>query len=148
MPRDEARAEAQQLLLRALGANPTVGMTEGSLKRVTLLSTSLFHEAISELLEQKAVVISQGDGHRNVTQYHLVKIQVDGGVQEGPVSLLAATVLDRLRTRAEGTRALAKGLELDADLVQRALDELDVLGLVSRSQVGMLVIYRALFTSD
>ncbi len=142
MPRDEARAEAQTLLLRALESQPGTGMTEGSLRRLTGLGLSLFHEAISVLLEDRKLTVSQGDGRRTQTEYHLVQAQQQAGKQEGPVSPLAAQVLGRLGNRAEGTRAISKALNLGLSQVQQALDELESFRLVQRSQVGMLVIYR------
>ena len=142
MSRDEARSEAQQLLLRALASQPGSGMTEGSLRQLTGLGLSLFHEAMQKLMETQQVTVSQSDGRRNQTQYHLVQQSVQDP-QEGPVSPLAALVLARLRSRPEGTRSAAKGLEREFNLVQQALDELEAFGLVRRSQVGMLVVYCA-----
>ena len=60
-----------------------------------------------------------------------------------PEYALGAAVLIEVRKRAESARALAKRLNLDVPLVQEALNELEKFGWVSRSQVGMLVIYRA-----
>lgn len=143
MPRDEARVEAQTLLLRALGSQPGTGMTEGSLRRLTGLGTSLFHEAMSVLLEDRKLTVSHRDGRRTQTEYHLVQTQEQAGPQEGPLSPPAAQVLDRLGPRAEGVRAISKALEMGVDQVRQALDELESFRLVQRTQVGMLVIYRA-----
>jgi len=141
MPRDEASAKAQQLLLTALRSTPGLGMTEGTLRRMTDLTQSLFQEAMQALTGTKQVVVSQGDGNKNHTEYHLVQQQRQV-LREGPLSPLAVTVLARLHHRAEGARAVSKALEIELSLVQSALDELEAAGQVSRSQVGMLVIYR------
>ena len=141
MTRDGERIEARALILRALAT--ASGLTETALKRIADLSTSLFHEVIPDLLAEGLVVISHGDGHRIPTGYHLVRVNEPLEPQEGPVTPLAAQVLARLGTRAEGARALAKALDLSIGLVQQALDELETSHLVNRSQVGMLVIYRA-----
>jgi len=142
MPRDDERAKAQQLLLTALASTSSVGMTEGALRRMTDLTQSLFQEAMQGLTGTSQVVVSQGDGHKNHTEYHLVEQQRQV-LREGPLSTLAVTVLARLQYRAEGARAISKTLEVDLGHVQSALDELEASGEVSRSQVGMLVIYRA-----
>ncbi|ULH15492.1 hypothetical protein MF271_16505 [Deinococcus sp. KNUC1210] len=143
MPRDDERSQAQQLLLTALGATLGVGVTEATLRRVTGLSLSKFHEAMPVLLEAGRVVVSQGNGRQHQTEYHLVPVEFDYSAQEGPLSLLAEAVLSELGRRAEGARALAKRLNLDVPPVQWALNELEAFGRVRRSQVGMLVIYRA-----
>ena len=142
MTRDVERTEARTLILRALAT--ASGLTETALKRITDLSTSLFHEVMPNLLEEGLVVVSHGDGRRIQTEYHLVRIDEPLEPLEGPVTLLAAQVLARLGNRAEGARALAKVLDLEIGVVQIALDELEAFGRVRRSQVGMLVIYRAL----
>jgi len=141
MLRDEASTEAQQLLLTALRSTRGLGMTESALRRMTDLSPSLFQEAMQALMATKQVVVSQNDGHKKHTEYHLVQQQRQV-LTEGPLSPLAVTALARLHNRAEGARAISKTLEVELNLVQSALNELEAAGQVSRSQVGMLVIYR------
>lgn len=142
MTRDDERTQARKHLLTALGANPDQGLSEAQLRRTANIGTSLFHEAMPELLEEGRVVVSHGDGRKTQTEYHLVRIQEILEPPEGPVSPLALQVLARLGDRAEGARALAKVLELETHVVQFALNELEVFQLVKRTQVGMLVIYR------
>ena len=142
MTRDDERTEARALILRALAT--ASGLTESALKQMANLSTSLFHEVMPDLLGEGLVVISHGNGHKIQTEYHLVRIQEHLEPLEGPVSPLAAQVLARLGNRAEGARALAKALKLEISVVQFALDELETFQLVKRTQVGMLVIYRAI----
>ena len=140
MTRDDERTEARALILRALAT--ASGLTESALKQMANLSTSLFHEVMPDLLGEGTVVVSNGNGHRIQTEYHLVRVDEPLGAQEGPVSPLATQVLARLGNRAEGARALAKALDLEVCAVQVALDELEAFRLVKRTQVGMLVIYR------
>ena len=141
MTRDDERTEARALILRALAT--ASGLTESALKQMANLSTSLFHEVMPDLLEEGPVVVSHGDGRRIQTEYHLVDMQEHPEPLEGPVTLLAVQVLVRLGNRAEGARTLAKALDLEVSEVQQALNELEAFRLVNRSQVGMLVIYRA-----
>ena len=143
MTREEECRAARQLLLTALASTPGIGMTETSFRRITSVGTSLFHEVMPDLLGQGLVVISHGDGRRTQTEYHLIRVQEDLKPLEGPVTVLAARVLAQLSLRAEGARALAKTLGLEVGVAQMALDELEAFRLVRRSQVGMLVIYRA-----
>ena len=141
MTRDDERTEARALILRALAT--ASGLTETALKQMANLSTSLFHEVMPALLGERLVVVSHGDGHKIQTEYHLVDVQEHPEPLEGPVTPLAAQVMARLGNRAEGARTLAKALDLDVGEVQQTLDELEAFRLVDRSQVGMLVIYRA-----
>ena len=143
MTRDDERRQARKLLLTALGATPDQGVSEAQLRRSANIGTSLFHEVLPDLLGEGLVVVSHGDGHRIQTEYHVVRLQEHPEPLEGPVSPLAAQVLARLGNRAEGARTLAKALDLEVGTVQQALGELETFGLVRRSQVGMLVIYRA-----
>jgi DNA-binding MarR family transcriptional regulator len=103
----------------------------------------MFQEAMGPLITTGQVAVSQSDGRQFKTTYYLVQQKEQSDSQEGPISPLAMQVLARLGDRAQGARALAKALELDVNVVQTALDELEAFGLVRRSQVGMLVIYRA-----
>ena len=119
------------------------GLTETALKRMTNLSTSLFHEVMLDLLGEGRVVLSRGDGHKIQTEYHLVRVDEQLGPLEGPVTPLAAQVLARLGNRAEGARTLAKALDLEVSTVQVALDGLEAFQLVKRTQIEMLVIYRS-----
>lgn len=142
MTRDDARTQARELLLTALKANPDQGLSEAQLRRTANLGTSLFHEVMPDLLREGRVVVSYGHGHQLQTGYHLVSIREDLAPLEGPMTPLAMQLLTQLGNRAEGTKALAKGVGLHVSVVQQALDELESFRLVSRSQVGMLVIYR------
>ena len=144
MTRDDERTEARVLILRALAT--ASGLTETALKQMVNLSTSLFHEVMPDLLGEGLVVVSHGDGHRIQTEYHLVRVDEQLEPLEGPITLLATQVLARLGDRAEGARALAKALDLEVGVVEQALDELEAFRQVRRSQVGMLVIYRAVPT--
>lgn len=141
MSRDNERNQAQHLLLTALGSISGTGLTETALRSAAGLSLSRFHEAMPGLLASGRVVISQGNG-RQQTEYHLVPVRLDHRTQEGPLSPLAQAVLNGLGKRAEGARALAKRLNIDAQIVQGALEDLERFGRVRRSQVGMLVVYR------
>jgi len=144
MPRTEKSTQAQQLLLTALRSTPGLGMTEGALRRMTDLNPSIFQEAMHLLIETQRVAVSQRNGRQTQTEYHLVQRQEVREVKDGPLSPVAMTVLERLNTRAEGARALSKALDIDLSWVQQVLDELEAAGQVSRSQVGMLVIYRGI----
>jgi len=144
MPRIEKSTQAQQLLLTALRSTPGQGMTEGVLRRMTDLNPSLFQEALQLLIAEQQVAVSHRDGRQRQTEYHLVQRQKVREAQDGPLSPLATTVLERLNTRAEGARLLSRALNVELGLVLLALDELEAAGQVSRSQVGMLVIYRGI----
>jgi len=142
-PQDEASAEAQRLLRTALGSQPGIGMTESTLRRLTGLGFSLFQEALHLLVTTGQVAVSHPGGRQTQAEYHLVSQETHTRPQEGPISLLAVRVLERLQTRAEGARSMGKALEIDLSLIQVALDELEAPTLISRSQGAMLVIYRA-----
>lgn len=143
MTREDELITARQLILRALAS--AEGTQETTLRQLTNLGISLFHETMTPLLEDGLVVISQGDGRQIPTRYHLVHRQHAETVrQEGPISPLATRLLKHFGNRAEGVRSLAKSLGLEVGAVQAAMDELESRGLVSRRQVGMLVIYRAI----
>jgi len=144
MPRTEKSTQAQQLLLTALRSTPGQGMTEGALRRMTNLNPSIFQEAMHLLIETQQVAVSQRNGRQTQNEYHLVQRQEVREVKDRPLSLLATMVLERLNTRAEGARGLARALDIDLSWVQQVLDELEAAGQVSRSQVGMLVIYRGI----
>jgi len=144
MSRADERTNAQQLLLTALRSTPGVGMTEGVLREMTNLGSSLFQEAMNILLAIPQVVVIKQGGPRNLSEYHLVQQLEWREPHDGPLSPLAITVLDRLSIRAEGIRALVRALNIELSLVQQALDELESAGQISRSQVGMLVIYRGI----
>lgn len=143
MTRDEERTLAREHLLTALKGAQGQGVTETHLRRATAISVSLFHEVMPELLEEGRVVVSHRDGRRYLTEYHLLSVPEHHVPPEGPLSLLAAQVLARIGTRADGARGVAKALGVDLAVVQQALDELETFRLVGRSQVGMLSIYRA-----
>jgi len=144
MSRADESAQAQQLLLNALKSTPSLGMPEGTLRRMTNLRPSLFQEAMKALMATQRVVVSKQGGRQNLTEYHLVQQQERRGPQDGPLSPLATAVLERLNTRAEGARGLSKALNVELGLILLALDELEAAGQVIRRQVGMLVIYRGI----
>lgn len=143
MTREDELITARQLILKALAS--TEGTSESALRQLTNLGISLFHETMTPLLEDGLVVISQGDGRRIPSRYHLVSGQpAETARQEGPISPIAARLLKHLGNRAEGVRSLAKSVCLEVSAVQSAVDELESRRLISRRQVGMLVIYRAI----
>lgn len=147
--RDDARTQARKLLITALGATPGEGVTEAVLRRTTNVSHSLFHEVMPDLLGEGLVVISHGNGRKVVTEYHLVTpVQTELAIQEGPITPLAESLLLYLRDRAEGVRSLAQRFEVDVTVVEVTLNDLTARGLVTRRQVGMLVIYRAVASSE
>lgn len=93
MFREDERTQAQQLVLTALGSTPGVDLTEAALRKVTGLGLSMFHEVLPVLLEAGRVVVREGTGRQHQTAWHLVPVQLDRRVQEGPLGPLADVVL-------------------------------------------------------
>lgn len=130
---------ARQRLLQLL--EPERGWTDRMLRDETGLNITLLKEVMAGLLEER--LVQQRYNASGRTEFVLAAPPLSSGeLLEGPVSEPAERVLKRLQSRPEGVASLAKALNLSPAVAMALIEDLERLGRVTRTQVGMLVIYR------
>lgn len=114
---------------------------ERALQREAGLNITLFKEVMSVLTEQR--LIQHRYNGFGKPEFFLVAPGLSPGVVlEGPLTPQAERVLEGLRHKPQGLTTLAKVIGLDPSLTHALAEDLERLGRVTRTQVGMLVIYR------